>query len=189
MPRLLAACLALALTVLLAACGGDPADRPANEPTAPPAAEPVTEAVTETAVPAAEPSGKLADGVRTVTVTPKGDEMLFEQTSLTVTAGETVRLVFDNTATSPAMQHNVVIVTGADVINRVGQAALNASATAYVPDDEAVIAATPLAAPGETVEVTFTAPAEPGTYAYICTFPGHYMMMQGTLTVVAPANT
>ena len=32
--------------------------------------------------------------------------------------------------------------------------------------------------------VEFTAPAE-GEYTYVCTFPGHYMMMQGTMRVVA----
>lgn len=176
------------LALVLAACGGDDTVRPRHAAPPADAATEAAETSTEAAAPAAaEPSGTVADGVRTVTVTPKGDQMLFEQTELTVVAGETVRLVFKNTATSPAMQHNVVLVTGPDVINRVGQAAMNASATAYVPEDDAVLAATPLAAPGETVEVTFTAPSE-GTYSYICTFPGHYMMMQGTLRVVAPSN-
>jgi uncharacterized cupredoxin-like copper-binding protein len=40
----------------------------------------------------------------------------------------------------------------------------------------------PLAKPGESSEVTFTAP-EPGKYPYICTVPGHYMMMKGVLTI------
>jgi azurin len=85
------------------------------------------------------------------------------------------------------MEHNVVILTSDDdtVVNRVGQAAMGAADNEYVPDDEAVLAATGMAAPGETVSVTFTAPSEPGTYRYICTFPGHYAVMQGTMTVVA----
>ncbi|MFN5664281.1 MAG: plastocyanin/azurin family copper-binding protein [Bacteroidota bacterium] len=36
--------------------------------------------------------------------------------------------------------------------------------------------------PAATVTVEFTAP-EPGTYTYICTYPGHWMAMQGTLIV------
>jgi plastocyanin len=37
---------------------------------------------------------------------------------------------------------------------------------------------------GETSEVTFKAPATPGSYTYLCSFPGHYAMgMKGTLTV------
>ena len=45
-----------------------------------------------------------------------------------------------------------------------------------------VLAFTPLAAPKQAAEVTFTAPA-PGKYPYICTFPGHYLLMKGVLTV------
>lgn len=122
-----------------------------------------------------------------ILIKPVGNEMRFEKTSFTVEAGQEVTLTFDNVATSPAMQHNVVIVNSDDDadVNRVGQEAIAAGeASEYVPDDPVVLAYTPLAQPGETVEVTFTAPSEPGTYRYICTFPGHYMVMQGTMTVV-----
>lgn len=120
-----------------------------------------------------------------IVIEPKGNEMLFEQTEITVEAGQEIILVFDNTASSPAMVHNVVFLNTDDksAINRVGQAALSAADNEYVPNDEAVLAATPLAKPGETVEVTFTAPDAPGKYLYICTFPGHYAMMQGTMIV------
>lgn len=119
----------------------------------------------------------------TVTITPEGNQMTFAETEFTVQPGQTVTIVFDNTATSPAMQHNVVVLTTSDeaAIKRVGQAA--ASASNYVPDDEAVLAATDLAKPGETTEVTFTAPETPGEYSYVCTFPGHYVSMQGTMIV------
>ena len=40
-----------------------------------------------------------------------------------------------------------------------------------------------LAKPGETVEVTFTVPSEPGEYPYICTYPAHFMTMRGVLIV------
>jgi azurin len=47
-----------------------------------------------------------------------------------------------------------------------------------------VLASTKMAGGGETVEVTFTAPKEPGEYLYICTFPGHYLAgMKGVLVV------
>lgn len=120
-----------------------------------------------------------------VVIEPVGNQMLFEQDELTAEAGQEITLVFKNTATSPAMEHNVVVLNDNDdaTINRVGQAALTAGDNEYVPEDDAVIAATALAKPGETVEVTFTAPSEPGQYAYVCTFPGHYVMMRGTLTV------
>lgn len=119
----------------------------------------------------------------TITLTPEGDQMKFAQTEFTVQPGQTVTIVFENTASSPAMQHNVVVLNSADeeTTKRVGQAALNAPN--YVPDDPAVIAATDIAKPGETTEVTFTAPETPGEYTYVCTYPGHYATMQGTMVV------
>lgn len=136
-------------------------------------------------VPASNSTFATADdpGVKTITITPKGNQMKFEQTNIAVQAGQTVKLTFENTASSAAMQHNVVVLNSADdaAIKRVGKAAMSASN--YVPDDPAVLAATDLAKPGETVVVTFTAPETPGEYSYICTFPGHYAMMQGIMTV------
>ena len=125
--------------------------------------------------------------VTELTIQPVGNQMKYEQTEFTVPAGEEITVTFENTATSPAMEHNVVVLTSNEdaVVDRVGQAAMGAGDSEYVPDDEAVLAATDMAAPGETVSVTFTAPSEPGTYRYICTFPGHYTVMQGTMTVAA----
>ena len=41
-----------------------------------------------------------------------------------------------------------------------------------------------MAANGQEVSTTFKAPAKPGTYPYICTFPGHFFAgMKGTLIV------
>lgn len=120
---------------------------------------------------------------KTITLKPEGDQMAFATTEITVQAGQEVTIVFENTATSPAMQHNVLVLNTAEeaATKRVGQAA--ASASNYVPDDPAVLAATDIAKPGETTEVTFTAPDTPGEYTYVCTYPGHYVSMQGTLIV------
>ena len=147
----------------LTACGGADAESPAS-----------TSASTS-----ATPSSA-------VTLTPVGNQMKFEQTSFTVEAGQTITLTFENTATSPAMEHNVVLLAdnATATINRVGQAALSAGSNAYIPEDDAILAYTDLAKPGETVTVTFTAPQTPGEYAYVCTFPGHYAMMQGAMQVV-----
>jgi azurin len=132
-------------------------------------------------------SGTTSEAVTEVTITPAGNRMKFEQTEFTVPAGEEITLTFENTATSAAMKHNVVLLTTDEgtVVTRVGQAGTQAADSEYVPEDDAVLAATDLADPGETVSVTFTAPSEPGSYRYLCTFPGHYATMQGTMTVVS----
>ncbi|WP_412069937.1 plastocyanin/azurin family copper-binding protein [Rubrivirga sp. IMCC43871] len=174
---LLSRSLVVVFALVLAACGGDTAPAPAEAP-APAASAAPTVAATPEAPPAFD--GPALE----VTLTPVGNTMAFEQTAMTAQPGQTVRLTFNNTADNPAMSHNVVVLhQGADV-NAFGQAAMSAEATEYIPAELAsqVIAHTAIAAPGETVTVEFTAPAA-GTYTYVCTFPGHYMMMTGTLTV------
>lgn len=164
--RILSIVASFLLLITLAGCGSDTDSSSSSTDTA---SSTATEAVSE------------------MTIKPVGNQMKYEQTEFTVEAGTEVSLTFNNVATSPAMKHNVVILDGSgdELVQRVGTAALQAADSGYIPDDDAIIAATDMADPGETVSMTFTAPSEPGTYTYICTFPGHYMMMQGTMTVVA----
>lgn len=176
--------LALAFGLALSACGGDETPAPAADP-APETA--VTQ--TSTDAPPAEVAAEVApyDGPAfEATITPVGELMEYEQKEITVHPGQTVRLTFQNTATNPAMSHNIVVLAMNASVNDVGQAAMSAADTDYIPAgfDDQILAHTVMAAPGETVTVEFTAPAE-GEYTYICTFPGHYMMMQGTMRVVA----
>jgi len=142
---------------------------------------------TESSSSSGEATTQSSDEVdRTITIQPTGNEMTFKQTEFTVAPGETVELVFKNTATSPSMQHNVVVLNSTEdaVFERVGEAGMSAGSTNdYVPEDDAVIAYTPIAPPGETVSVTFTVPEAPGEYGYVCTFPGHWATMQGTMYV------
>lgn len=175
MSRLL---FALAALVTLSACGGD--DTPAAGPSAP--AAPASE--TSTATPAPPPAfdGPSAE----ITLAPVGETMAYDQTEFTVQPGQTVRLTFRNTATNAAMNHNVVVLAAGADVNAVGQAAMEAAATDYIPEEmtNQILAHTAMAAPGETVTVEFTAPAA-GDYTYVCTFPGHFMMMKGVMHVAA----
>ena len=124
---------------------------------------------------------------RTVTLHPKGNLLEYEETEFTVAPGQTIKLVFENTATSESMLHNVVVLSDKprkELLWRVGEAGVEAGPeNEYVPDDPAILAYTPMADPGETVSVTFTVPNESGDYGYLCTFPGHYVTMYGTMHV------
>lgn len=133
--------------------------------------------------PVLAPIASAPSAARRVVIRPVGNQMNFAVTTFRVRAGEQVRLVFENTATVDAMKHNVVILDDAAAIDRVGIAAISAADQGYIPDDEAILFHTALAGPQETVEVTFTAPSEPGAYPYICTYPGHYVLMRGVMTV------
>ena len=116
-----------------------------------------------------------------------GDTMKFDKTEITARPGETLRIVVKNTGAMPklAMAHNFVLLKpGTDQVE-FNTAAFSARETDFIPPamKTAVIANTALAGAGETVEVTFKAPAA-GTYNFLCSFPGHFALgMRGTLTV------
>lgn len=138
------------------------------------------------AVPATQDK-PAASAVRTVELTG-GDDMKYSVTSIPAKPGETIkiRLVSKGTLPKIAMAHNFVLLKlGAKQIDFVNAAAL-ARATDFIPADmkDQVLAATTLAGPAETVEVTFKVPTAPGSYPYLCTFPGHFAAgMKGTLVV------
>ena len=106
--------------------------------------------------------------------------MKYNVTSFTVKSGTKITLIMNNTATSPAMKHNIVILKDASKKAIIAHEAL--TATNYLPNNPDILAATPLAGAGEKTEITFTTP-EPGNYMYICTFPGHSALMYGTMIV------
>ena len=166
--------LTFLLAFSLAACGGSDT-APAEEGTSPSG----TDAT----------AAQTGEVDQTVTIQPVGNQMEFKQTEFTVAPGATVKLVFENTATAPSMQHNVVVLTrppSQESFQKVGEAGMQAGSTnEYVPTDmdDLILAYTPMSKPGETVEVTFTAPEETGDYGYVCTFPGHWATMKGTMHV------
>ena len=147
-------------------------NQPASAPTA---------AVAETAkaATAAAPETPVTE----LQVASVGNTMKFDKETLTVKTGARVHLSFHSNSTIAVMPHNWALVKpGTEAA--VALAGLNKGESAgYIDPASDVIAYTPLAKPpNETVDVTFTAPA-PGTYPYICTVPGHYVVMHGKLIV------
>jgi len=53
----------------------------------------------------------------------------------------------------------------------------------YVPDSPDVLAYTDMVQPQGEFIIHFTAPSDKGDYPYLCTFPGHWMVMNGVLVV------
>jgi azurin len=142
-------------------------------------------ALAQTAAPAKAPAAKSA--ARTVEI-EGSDTMKYSVTSITAKRGESIRIVLKATGAMPkiAMQHNVVILKADADAMAFANAAATARATDYIPAamQDKVVAHTPLVSNGETVEVTFKAPATAGTYPFLCTFPGHFQSgMKGTLVV------
>ena len=114
-----------------------------------------------------------------VTIRPLGNQMKYMTREITVKSGTELTLTIQNTADQDAMIHNIVVVKLGGDAEAVAAAALTAPNNEVTHPD--VIAKTAYVKPGETASVTFTAP-EPGTYTYLCTYPGH-QMMRGVLIV------
>ena len=87
-----------------------------------------------------------------------------------------------------AMPHNLVIVQPGST-KMVGEASFKmisdpkAGEKNYAPDMNEVLHVIPVIEPGKTHSLHFRAPKKPGDYPYICTFPGHWMAMQGILRI------
>jgi azurin len=109
----------------------------------------------------------------------------FAQKELRAKAGERLTLTLQN---PDVMPHNWVLVKPGSV-ERVGDLANklitepDAVARHYVPDSADILCHTPILDPQKEIAIHFDAPSQPGRYPYLCTFPGHWMLMRGELVV------
>jgi len=107
-----------------------------------------------------------AAGPRVIEITA-GDTMKYDVTAIEAKPGEDLQVILTNNGTQPkeVMGHNWVLLKAGTDVAAFDAAALGAKDTGYIPAD-------------------FKAPATPGVYPYLCTFPAHYQAgMKGFLTV------
>ncbi len=144
---------------LIAACGGGGESAPAQAPAA--SGAPVT-----------------------LEIASKGDALEYDKTSFEVPAGSKVTLNLKNNASpGSGVHHNWVLVRPGTIDAVAADGIAAGEANDYLkPNDNRVIAHTKMAKEGEIVSVTFDAPA-PGTYDFLCSFPGHATLMRGKFTV------
>lgn len=114
------------------------------------------------------------------------DQMQFNKTELKATAGKVITLTLTNTGKmdKETMGHDFVLLKQGTDIPAFGHEAMNAKDTGFIPASEIskIIAHTKVLGSGESDTITFTI-NEKGSYDYICSFPGHYMIMKGKLIV------
>ena len=108
----------------------------------------------------------------------------FDKIKLEAKSGKPIAIIVSN---PDLLQHNFVIGSPGS-LERIGSAAdsiiTNPKAIEmnYVPQTNDILAASKLLDPG-TLEVIKIDPLKPGKYPYVCTFPGHWRIMQGHLEV------
>jgi len=130
-----------------------------------------------------------AKGVPAKTITIIAtDSMKFSVTKIEASPGQKLVVELKNEGTLPkeAMGHNwILLKAGTDPV-AYATSAMSAKADEYQPKSLAskVIAATKLIGPKESTKASFTAPSTPGTYPYLCSFPGHVQAgMRGVIIV------
>ncbi|WP_390620397.1 DUF6797 domain-containing protein [Stieleria varia] len=114
-----------------------------------------------------------------------GKNLTYETPEFIVSANEPIALTLTNPDVVP---HNWVLARR-DQLEHVGAlsnrliADPNAYVRQYVPETDSVLVYTDIVAPGASQTVHFIAPAASGRYPFLCTFPGHWMVMNGIMVV------
>lgn len=132
-------------------------------------------------------SGGAEEGAKDNAVRLTADDgMNFSTRTLSATVGKEFEITFANVGKMPKEQmgHNLIILKPTRDAKEFGMAAAQAKDTDYVPKDleSWIVAKTKLLGPGEeeVLKVTFE---KPGRYPFLCTFPGHFSTMRGTIRV------
>ncbi len=145
--------------------------------------------IAEEAEAAQQKSGILSDTpeLTTIRIGTVRERMMYDVKQLAVKPGKKVKLTFAN---NDFMPHNILLVKPGKA-DEVGVKAMELGArgfdVSYVPESTDILWASKLVDLGEEQVIEFTAPELPGAYPYICSFPGHHLIMRGVLIVAENA--
>ena len=125
-------------------------------------------------------------GVQVVRIEALPEKLLFDVKWFVVEAGKPVQIILAN---PDAMPHNLVVSRPGSLKEVATLAGAMTPSTdpdvkPFVPNIPLVLHATRLVQSGDSERLGFTAPATPGEYVYVCTFPGHWLRMYGVMLVV-----
>ena len=122
-----------------------------------------------------------------ITISTIEDKMLYDIKEFNVETGKSVILTFKNKDFPP---HNLLIVKPgkADEVANLAIALGNDGfGKQWRPDTPMILWGSTMIDYDEETVLSFTAPP-PGDYPYVCTFPGHAMMMRGVMKVTPKAE-
>jgi azurin len=130
------------------------------------------------------PHAKRRKGGRQITI-ETASNLSFATRSFTVKPGEFIEFKLLNPDVVP---HNWALLKPG-TLERVGKLANKlisdpeAAIRHYIPKTDDVLAYTNVVLPKDESIIYFNAPKEPGRYPYLCTFPGHWLVMNGEMIV------
>lgn len=149
-----------------------------------------TNAFKEPSPTAREAQFDVQPNLKTVRISCVPEQMRFTVDKFAVQTGQPVKIVFTN---PDATDHNLVVVQP-DALAEVGMAA-NAMArdpknanSDFIPKEKQslILEASPMIGPTRKSLVhvlRFEAPTKAGVYPFVCTFPGHWVIMNGVMVV------
>ena len=123
-----------------------------------------------------------------VKISIEGNDMMrYNLDKIEVNAGQKVELTLIHTGkmSAQSMGHNWVLLSLGTDKAAFAMAAMSAKEQDYIPQSmkENVLTSTKIIGGGESTTITFDAPS-PGYYDFICSFPGHYGLMNGSFVVL-----
>jgi plastocyanin len=124
-------------------------------------------------------------GLQTITIKTIPERLLYDLREFKVAPGAPVKLIFENPDVTP---HNLLIVQpgAADEVGMAGNEMAKTPdgfAKGFIPDSPKILHKTKMLNQGDREVLRFTAPTAKGKYPYICTFPGHWLVMKGEMIV------
>ncbi|MEM7698017.1 MAG: PA14 domain-containing protein [Verrucomicrobiota bacterium] len=116
-------------------------------------------------------------------------QMKYDLTSIDVEPGDRVRINFSN---PDDLEHNLILLDedpedpdAGKFIEACIMLAGEGPAKGWVIDSPRVLASSGMLKPDESTDLFFEAPPKEGSYRFICTYPGHGLLMRGKLNVKA----
>lgn len=148
------------------------------------AAHPILTDMAFNAVRVPNPWLKKVNGARQLELQTAGN-LTYATRELRVRANEPIAFTLNNPDVVP---HNWVLIRPG-TLQHVGElsnqliANPEAYARNYIPESDKILCYTDIVGPGQSQTIYIQTPAQPGRYPFLCTFPGHWMVMNGELIV------
>jgi len=138
----------------------------------------------------ASPPQGLKEVDRVITISTLASQMKYDVDSFSVKPNSRIKLVFKNPDSLP---HNLILCTpgkkkggdkGEEVIDAVYKLGDKGVKMDWEPKGHPrILASSGMVPPGDEKTFYFKVPGVEGDYPYICTFPGHYALMNGVMSV------
>lgn len=111
------------------------------------------------------------------------EQLRYDVKEMTVKAGQKMHIEFNN---PDALPHNLVITkpgTATEVANAAIAMGADGFAAQFIPESSDIIAHTDMIDGQTSADLEFEVPSETGDYEFVCTFPGHALIMRGILKI------